>query len=130
MSAQKARERQRRNTRHDAGGDQRATAELKRDDGRQQQRRHAGLLHIGRRAGIIAQKARALVQENEDEEKAARKQAGISQATFHNERHQLTFAALVASSFSRSSRSSQPCGHSFVKTASCSRAFGRSPMST
>jgi glutathione S-transferase len=42
---------------------------------------------------------------------------------------QLTFGAAAASACSRSSRSSQPCGQSWVRTASCSRAFTRSPVS-
>lgn len=123
---------QRRETRHDSGGNQQAAAELQGNDGRQQQRRHAGLLHIGGRAGIIANEAETLVQEDEDQQTPACKQAGISQGVFSctGHGHQLTFAALVASSFSRSSRSSQPCGHNFVRTASCSRAFGKSPIST
>src|SRR5262249_889219 len=100
-----------------------------RNDGGQQQRRHAGLLHVGGRTGVVAEKPDAFMQEDEDKQEPACEQAGIPYYVFRRAGHQLTFADF-ASAFSRSSRSSQPCGHSLVNTASCSRAFGRSPIST
>jgi hypothetical protein len=114
------------------GGDQQAATELEGDHGRHQHAGDAEFLHVGSCPAVGTYDAPTLMNLDQGQQQSAGEQASRAKRALRRlvPGHQFVFGAAEASAFSRSSRSSQLCGHNFTRTASCSRAFGRSPVST
>ena len=69
------------------------------------------------------------MQEDEDQQKPACKQAGVASWRLQRARHQLVFAATRARTFSRSSRSSAaPAGAQLHQDRKLLAAFGNRPV--
>ncbi len=109
-------------------------AQLESDHQRQQRARHGEVLHVGDGRRVASHLAPALEEEQGGQQQPPQQcRARASGVARHGPKPQLVLGAPPGASaiaFSRSSSSSQPCGHSLRSRTTCSRAFASSPRST